>query len=66
MVKTSDCFHYIINLLCNVVKLAGMIGKLYRFLENLWIVQCNLQIGWPIYQLADWTEQLHWSCTVLK
>ena len=27
------------------MKLAGMICKLDRFLENLQIVQCNLQIG---------------------
>ena len=39
------------------MKLAGMICKLDRFLENLQIVQCNLQIGWPIYQLADWPGQ---------
>ena len=49
MVKTSDCFHYIINLLCNVVKLAGMIGKLYRFLEK--IVDCAVQF-------ADWLSNL--------
>ena len=45
MIKISDCFHYIINLLCYVMKLPGMICKLDRFLENLQIVQCNLQIG---------------------
>ena len=56
MVKISDCFHYIITLLCYVMKLAGMIGKLDRFLEILQIVQCNLQTGWPIYQLADWPD----------
>ena len=44
-------------LLCYVMKLDGMICKLDRFLENLQIVQCNLQIGWPIYQLADWPGQ---------
>ena len=57
MVTISDCFH-VINLLCFVMKLAGMICKLDRFLENWQIVQCNLQIGWPIYQLADWTEHI--------
>ena len=55
MVKISDCFH-VINLLCFVMKLAGMICKLDRFLENWQIVQCNLQIGWPIYQLANWPD----------
>ena len=46
MVKISDCFHYIINLLCYIVmKSAGRIRKLDRFLENLQIVQCNLRIG---------------------
>ena len=44
-------------LLCYVMKLAGMICKLDRFLENLQRVQCNLQIDWPIYQLADWPGQ---------
>ena len=44
MVKISGCFHYNI-MLCYVMKLAGMICKLDRFLENLQIVQCNLQIG---------------------
>ena len=57
MVKISDCFHYIVNLLCYVMTLAGMIRKLDRFLENVQIVQCSLQIGWPIYQLADWPGQ---------
>ena len=55
MVIISDCFHYIINLLCYVMKLAGMICKLDRFLENLQIVQFSLQIG----RLADWTEHIH-------
>ena len=45
VVKISECFHYIINLLCYVAKLVGMICKLDRFLENLQIVQRNLQIG---------------------
>ena len=26
-------------------------------MENLQIVQCNLQIGWPFYQFADWPGQ---------
>ena len=25
-------------------------------MEILQIVQCNLQIGWPIYQFADWPD----------
>ena len=54
MVNISDCFYYIINLLCSVMKLAVMICKSNRFLKNLHIVQCYLQIGWSIYQLADW------------
>ena len=33
MVKISDCFHYIINLLCYVMKSAGRILKLDRCLE---------------------------------
>ena len=45
MVKISDGFYNIINLLCYVMKLAGMICKLDRFLENWQIGQCNLQIG---------------------
>ena len=45
MVNISDCFYYIINLLCSVMKLAVMICKSNGFLENLKIVQCNLQIG---------------------
>ena len=49
----------LIRLLCFVMKLAGMICKLDRFLENWQIVQCNLQIGWTIYQLADWAEYIH-------
>ena len=53
MVKISDCFHYIISFRY-VVKWAGMIWKLDMFIENLQIVQCNLQIDWPICQLADW------------
>ena len=48
---------YIINLLCFVMKLASIICKLDRFLEILQIVQRNLQIGWPIYQLTDWPGQ---------
>ena len=59
MVKISDCFYNVINLLCFAMKLAAMICKLDRFLENWQIVQCNLQIGWPIYQLADW--QIGWN-----
>ena len=55
-VKISDCF-YVINLLCFAMKLAAIVCKLDRFLENWQIVQCNLQIGWPIYQLADWPGQ---------
>ena len=62
MVKISDCFYNVINLLCFVMKLAGMICKLDRFLENWQIVQCNLQIGWPINQLADWPGQfVNWA-----
>ena len=53
MVKISDCFHYIINLLRYVMKLAGMICKLDRFLENLQIVQYKLA------RLADWTEHIY-------
>ena len=34
MVKISDCYHYIIILLCYVMKLAGMSCKLDMFLEN--------------------------------
>ena len=45
MVKISDFFYYIINLLCFALKLVGMICKLDRFLENLQIELCNLQIG---------------------
>ena len=55
----SDCFYDIINLLCFVMKLAGMICKLDRFLENWQIVQCefagqstNWQIGQNIYMYA--------------
>ena len=52
MVKISDCFHYIITL-CYVIKwLARFANR--QVSGNLQIVQCNLQIGWPIYQLADW------------
>ena len=39
------------------MKFAGMICKLDRFLEILQIAQYNMQIGWPIYQLADWPAQ---------
>ena len=58
----SDWFYYnvcnnvITNLLCFEMKLAGTICKLDRFLGILQIVQCNLQIGWPIYQKADWPD----------
>ena len=54
MIKISDCFHYIIIfvMLCNEVGWHDL--QLDRFLENLQIVQCNLETGWPIYQLADW------------
>ena len=31
--------------------------QIRQVLENWQIVQCNLQIGWPIYQLADWPGQ---------
>ena len=40
-------------LLCYVMKLAGTICKLDRFLENLQIVQCKLA------GLADWKEQIY-------
>ena len=61
MVKISDCFHYIITLLCYVMEMAGMTCKLDRFLEigrlcsticklagqssNWQIGLANLQIG---------------------
>ena len=54
MIKISDYLHYIIHVLCFVMKLASMICQLDRLLENLQIVQRNLQIG----RLADWTEHI--------
>ena len=42
MVKISDCFHYIITLLCYVMKLAGMICKIKQVSANLQIVELNL------------------------
>ena len=53
MVKISDCFHYIITLLCYVLKMAGMICKLDRFLEicRLRSAICKLagqSINWQI------------------
>ena len=33
-----------------------MICKLDKFLENLQIAQCNSQIDWPIYELANWPD----------
>ena len=45
MVKILACFYNVINLSCFAMKLAAMICKLDRFLENWQIVQCNLQIG---------------------
>ena len=45
VVKISDCFYNVNNSLCFVMKLAGMICKLDKFLENWQIVKCNLQIG---------------------
>ena len=45
MVKISDCFYNVINLLYFAMKLAAIICKLDRFLENWQLVQCNLQIG---------------------
>ena len=56
MVKMPDYFHYIINSLCIVMKLAGVTCKLDRFLEILQIVQRNLQ---KLARLADWTEQIY-------
>ena len=56
MVKISDCFHYIITLLCYVMKLAGMICKLDRFLEicRLCSAICKLA-DWP-GQFANWPD----------
>ena len=57
MVKISDCFYNLLILLCFVMKLAGMICKLDRFLEKF--ADCAVQLAnWlanlTIGRLADW------------
>ena len=54
MVKISDCFHYIINLLCYVMKSAGRILKLDRCLEICRLCSAICKLA----RLADWTEQI--------
>ena len=57
MVKISDCFHYIITSICYVMKLAGMICKLDRFLEICRLCSAICKLA----RLADWTEHIY--CT---
>ena len=52
----TDCFHHIIIfvMICNEIGWHDL--QLDRFLENLQIVQCNLQIGQPIGKWDDQSE----------
>ena len=47
--------YYYFVLLCNEIGWHDL--QIRQVSGNLQIVQCNLQIGWPIYQLADWPGQ---------
>ena len=54
MVKISDYFHYIITLLCYVMKLAGMICKLDRFLEICRLCSAFCKLAGKSTQSTNW------------
>ena len=61
MIKISDCFHYIINLSCYVMKLAGMICKLDMQVYGKF-TDCAVQFAnWQIGQIGrlDGTYIIH-------